>query len=83
MKLIGRYQYLELINPTFLQVRLTLPQAIGEVAYIGWGMTDLTPYIAFYQGAKIPAIYKTGIGKTADNFSAYWQLRKVQTLAMI
>lgn len=65
-----------------LQVKPTLPQAIGEVAYIGWGMTDLTPYIAFYQGAKIPAIYKTGVGKTADNFSAYWQLRKVQTLAM-
>ena len=65
-----------------LQIKPTLPQAIGEIAYIGWGMTDLTPYIAFYQGAKIPAIYKTGVGTIADNTSAYWQLRKVQTLAM-
>ncbi|SKC32603.1 Dipeptidase [Photobacterium piscicola] len=65
-----------------LQINPALPQAIGEVAYIGWGMTDLTPYIAFYQGAKIPAIYKTGVGTIADNMSAYWQLRKVQTLAM-
>ncbi|EAR53860.1 pathogenicity island-encoded protein D [Photobacterium sp. SKA34] len=65
-----------------LQVRPNLPKSIGEVAYIGWGMTDLTPYIAFYQGAKIPAIYKTGVGTKADNISAYWQMRKVQTLAM-
>lgn len=65
-----------------LQVRPELPQAIGEVTYIGWGMTALTPYIPFYEGAKIPHIFREG-GNSADEHSAFWQLRTVQTLAMV
>lgn len=65
-----------------LQVRPNLPKAIGEVTYIGWGMTALTPYIPFYQGAKIPHIFREG-NSNADEYSAFWQLRTVQTLAMV
>lgn len=65
-----------------LQVRPKLPNAIGEVEYVSWGMTALGAYIPFYQGmSKVPSGYDIGTDQ-ADSHSIAWKLRKVQTLAM-
>lgn len=65
-----------------LQVRPHLPRAIGEVEYVSWGMSALGVYLPFYQGmTKVPAGYDIGTDH-ADNQSANWKFRKLQTLAM-
>ncbi|WP_094752556.1 C69 family dipeptidase [Psychromonas sp. CD1] len=65
-----------------MQVQPKLPQAIGEVQYISWGMTSIGVYIPFYQGmTKIPDSYNLG-SYDADNQSASWKFRKLQTLTM-
>lgn len=65
-----------------LQVRPQLPNAIGEVEYVSWGMTSLGVYIPFYQGmSKVPAGYESGTNH-ADSHSINWKFRKLQTLAM-
>ncbi|SMY34860.1 Dipeptidase A [Photobacterium malacitanum] len=66
-----------------LQVRPQLPIAIGEVQYIAYGMTALSVYLPFYQGmTSVPEALMLGDNK-ADNHSAYWKFRKLQTLAMM
>ncbi len=63
-----------------LQVQPKLPQAIGEVQYVAWGMASIGVYIPFYQGmTKIPENYKIG-ASTADNQSANRKFRKLQSL---
>ncbi|MCF0253592.1 MAG: C69 family dipeptidase, partial [Duodenibacillus sp.] len=65
-----------------MQVRPRLPKAIGCVTYIAFGMADLSCYVPFYQGVKdFPAAVQAGTDE-ADDKSAYWAFRKVQTLAM-
>lgn len=65
-----------------MQVRPELPKAIGEVTYLGMGMATLSCYVPFYQGlSKVPAEYGMGTDK-ADDQSAYWKYRKLQTLVM-
>ena len=64
-----------------MQVREKLPAPIANVAYINLGMTALSVYVPFYQGAIIPDYYQIG-GDKADDTSAFWKFRKLQTLAM-
>jgi dipeptidase len=65
-----------------MQVRPWLPQAIGEVTYLAMGMADLSVYFPVYQGmSKFPKAFSLGTNE-ADDESAYWIFRKVQTLAM-
>ena len=65
-----------------MQVRPRLPKAIGEVTYLALGMADLSVYFPVYQGmTKFPKAFSLGTNE-ADNDSAYWIFRKVQTLAM-
>lgn len=66
-----------------MQVRPSLPRAIGEINFISMGMADLGVYIPFYQGLKsYPKEFALGTDK-ADSTSAYWKFRKVQTFAMM
>lgn len=65
-----------------MQVRPELPQEIGEVTYIGIGMSDITAFIPYYSGLKAyPQHYGIGTDKADDN-SIYWKYRKLQTLVM-
>lgn len=65
-----------------LQVRPQLPQAVGCVLHVAFGMADLSCFMPFYQGfTDIPAHYALGTNR-ADNLSIYWKFRKLQTLAM-
>ena len=64
-----------------LQVRADLPAPIANVLYFNTGMTALGIYVPFYQGAKFPVSYQIG-NDVADDTSAFWKLRKLQTLAM-
>ncbi len=65
-----------------MQVRPNLPKEIGEVTYLAMEMPALSAFVPFYQGIeKFPEAYSKGTDK-ADNDSAYWKFRKVQTMAM-
>ncbi|BEV73270.1 MULTISPECIES: C69 family dipeptidase [unclassified Paludibacterium] len=64
-----------------LQQRANLPLPIANVEYLALGMTTLSIYVPFYQGAKIPAAYQDNTDH-ADSKSAWWKLHKLQTLAM-
>ncbi|MCD8340057.1 MAG: C69 family dipeptidase [Burkholderiales bacterium] len=65
-----------------MHVRPNLPPEIGNVIYLAFGMADLSTYMPLYMGfEEIPAHYGLGTDK-ADNNSAYWKFRKLQTLAM-
>jgi dipeptidase len=64
-----------------LQTRGKLPQPIANVIYLDIGMTALGVYVPFYQGAKIPEYYQLATDQ-ADDKSAFWKFRKLQTLAM-
>ncbi|WP_413516577.1 C69 family dipeptidase [Photobacterium phosphoreum] len=66
-----------------LQLRPYLPTAIGKIQYIAYGMTALSVYLPFYQGmTAVPEALTIG-DNNADNHSAYWKFRKLQTLAMM
>ncbi|CAB3698609.1 C69 family dipeptidase [Trinickia soli] len=64
-----------------LQTRANLPAPIANVEYLSLGMSALSVYVPFYEGASIPASYR-GAGATADDHSAFWTFRRLQTLAM-
>lgn len=64
-----------------LQLRNDLPAPIANVTYFNYGMTALSTYVPFYQGAKIPTYYQFAT-ESADSNSAFWKFRKLQTLAM-
>lgn len=64
-----------------LQTREKLPQPIANVIYLNLGMTALGIYVPFYQGATIPDSYQLATDQ-ADDHSAFWKFRKLQTLAM-
>ena len=65
-----------------LQVRPELPAAIGRRLWVAFGMADLSCFVPFYAGFRdVPAEFSTGTDH-ADNVSAYWTFRKLQTLAM-
>lgn len=64
-----------------LQTRENLPRPIANVIYLELGMTALGIYVPFYQGATIPDYYQLATDKADDN-SAFWKFRKLQTLAM-
>ena len=69
-------------NTHVLQVRPDLPQAIGQINWFALGMSDLSVYVPFYQGlSKFPKSY-TFATDEADDESAYWKFRKLQTLVM-
>lgn len=66
-----------------LQVRPELPQAIGRLDYMCEGMAALGVFLPYYQGiTSLPEPYRVG-GFVADDHSAYWTFRKVQTLGMV
>jgi dipeptidase len=65
-----------------LQVRPQQVGALSRVEYLNLGMTALSVYVPFYHGALIPSAYQLG-SESADNASAYWKFRKVETLAML
>ncbi len=66
-----------------LQVRPKLPQAIGCVNHICFGMGTLSMFMPMYQGIKsIPEEYTKGTDQSSQD-SAYWKMRKVQTLGMV
>lgn len=65
-----------------LQIRPWMPQEIGNVIYLAFGMADLSCYIPMYQGVEaVPLEFGMGTDK-ADNLSIYWRFRKLQTLVM-
>lgn len=65
-----------------MQVRPWLPKAIGEVYYLEFGMADLGLFLPYYAGiSKFVEGYESATNE-ADNTSAYWKYRKLQTLVM-
>lgn len=65
-----------------LQVRPKLPPEIGNIAWVAFGMAELSVFVPFFQGfTKQPKGFDVGAGDADDN-SAYWKYRKLQTLAM-
>jgi dipeptidase len=64
-----------------LQTRANLPVPIANVNYLSFGMSALSIYVPFHQGAAIPASYQGATDK-ADGRSAFWTFRRMQTLAM-
>lgn len=66
-----------------IEVRPNLPQEIGHVTHVALGMADLGVFLPLYQGVdSVPEAYSKGKGE-ADEDSAYWTFRKVQTLGMV
>nr|WP_314678712.1 C69 family dipeptidase [uncultured Capnocytophaga sp.] len=66
-----------------LQVRPELPKAIGEINYVAFGMAALGLFIPIYQGVtSYPEAYTKGDNHCKED-SAYWILRRVQTLGMV
>ncbi|MDO5532735.1 C69 family dipeptidase [Sutterella sp.] len=69
-------------NTHILQVRPELPQAIGRVNWFALGMADLSVFVPFYQGLDaFPRAWGIGTDE-ADDESAFWKIRKLQTLVM-
>lgn len=66
-----------------LQVRKDLPKEIGNVRYIAFGMPTLSVYVPVYYGPDSYVEAYTIGSSQADNASAHWKFRKLQTLAMI
>ncbi|HBL6943018.1 TPA: C69 family dipeptidase [Morganella morganii] len=66
-----------------LQVRKDLPKEIGNVRYIAFGMPTLSVYVPVYYGPDSYVEAYTIGSPQADNASAHWKFRKLQTLAMI
>ncbi|WP_341266097.1 C69 family dipeptidase [Morganella morganii] len=66
-----------------LQVRKDLPKEIGNVRYIAFGMPTLSVYVLVYYGPDSYVEAYTIGSPQADNASAHWKFRKLQTLAMI
>ena len=66
-----------------LQVRKDLPKEIGNVRYIAFGMPTLSVYVPVYYGPDSYTEAYTIGSPQADNASAHWKFRKLQTLAMI
>ena len=65
-----------------MQVRPWLPQAIGCLIHLAFGMADLSLYLPFYQGLEtVPQHYGCGTDH-CDRRSVYWKFRKLQTLVM-
>ena len=64
-----------------LQTRANLPAPIANVEYFSFGMSALGIFLPFHQGAAIPASYR-GATDQADDRSAFWKFRRMQTLAM-
>ena len=65
-----------------LQVRPDLPPAIGCVNHVCQGMGALGVFLPLYQGVQsYPRPYTVASGHSSPD-SAYWILRKPQTLAM-
>ena len=64
-----------------LEERNNLPKEIADIMYLDLGMTALGFYVPFYYSADIPQSYLLSSDK-ADNSSAFWKFRKLQTLAM-
>jgi dipeptidase len=64
-----------------LQTRANLPAPIANVEYFSFGMSALGIFLPFHQGAAIPASYQ-GATDQADDRSAFWTFRRMQTLAM-
>lgn len=66
-----------------LQMRPELPMGIGRVAYVAFGMADLSVFIPFYQGADgVDERFSFVANGECDDFSAYWTFRKVSALGM-
>ncbi|AKH89122.1 C69 family dipeptidase [Edwardsiella tarda] len=67
-----------------LQSRSGLPAELADVEYISYGMPSLSVYIPCYPQAidDFPLAYRTVTDGTAEDISAQWQFRKLQTLAM-
>jgi dipeptidase len=65
-----------------LQVRPDLPQEIGCINYMEYGMADLGLFLPFYQGIEsVPAAYRAGEDNLNENYAS-WIYRKPQALAM-
>lgn len=66
-----------------IQVRPDLPNDIGHIRYVAFGMGDLSVFLPLYQGVwSYPEAYtRQGSGHCDDNI-AYWRFRKVMTLGM-
>ncbi|HFZ8992974.1 TPA: C69 family dipeptidase [Citrobacter freundii] len=65
-----------------LQVRPNMPQAIGEVEYVAYGMSALGVYVPYYQGMThyLPG-YAKGTSQASED-SVNWTFRTLQTLVM-
>lgn len=66
-----------------LQRRPNLPKEVAQVDYMCEGMAALGIFVPLYEGIRsYPEAWRIGAG-VADSQSAYWRLRKVQTLGMV
>jgi len=58
------------------------PVSIANIEYLSLGMSSLSIYVPFYQGANIPFVYSIA-STQSDSYSAYWKFRKLQMMAML
>ncbi|WP_232238225.1 C69 family dipeptidase [Edwardsiella hoshinae] len=67
-----------------LQSRNGVPPALADVEYVSYGMPSLSVYIPCYPQAidEFPLAYRTVTDGSADDLSAQWRFRKLQTLVM-
>lgn len=65
-----------------LVVRPWLPKEIGRMMYLALGMADLGVFVPIYHGVRsFPSEYRIS-EKERSASSAYWRMRRVQSLAM-
>lgn len=67
-----------------LQTRPNLPAELASVKYVAYGMPSISLYIPIYENGidQIPYEFSVVTDEKADNISAQWRFRKLQTLVM-
>lgn len=66
-----------------IAIHANKPAAVAGVEYVALGMPSFSLYIPFFSGLQnVPAVYDLG-NSQADDKSAFWTYRKMQTLTML
>lgn len=67
-----------------LQTRPDMPIELSDVEYFSYGMASISLYLPIFTNAieNVPEEFSRVTDNKADNFSAQWRFRKLQTLVL-
>lgn len=67
-----------------LQIRPHMPTEVADVVYFAYGMASISLFIPIFTNAidSVPPEFSQVTDKKADDFSAQWRFRKLQTLVL-